>query len=60
MTQDAGSPQVRTGGMLDRSTAAWIALVSGLLLTLVLWSYVGEHLEDRTRDRFANHADADD
>ena len=57
MTQDAGSPQVRTGGMLDRSTAAWIALVSGLLLTLVLWSYVGEHLENRTRDRFANHAE---
>ena len=56
MTQDAGSPQVRTGGMLDRSTAAWLALVFGVLLTLVLWRYVGEHLEDRTRDRFANHA----
>ncbi|MFB1030571.1 MAG: GGDEF domain-containing protein, partial [Thauera sp.] len=42
--------------MLDRSTAAWIGLVSGVLLTLVLWRYVGEHLEDRTRDRFANHA----
>ena len=56
MTQDAGPPQVRTTGLLDRSTAAWLALVLGLLLTLVLWRYVDAHLEERTRDRFATHA----
>ncbi|HMX14311.1 MAG TPA: GGDEF domain-containing protein, partial [Thauera aminoaromatica] len=42
--------------MLDRSTAAWLALVLGLLLTAVLWRYVDAHLEERTRDRFATHA----
>jgi len=56
MTQDAGSAQVRAAAMLDRSTAAWLALILGLLLTAVLWRYVDAHLEERTRDRFATHA----
>ncbi|MDA0233387.1 MAG: CHASE domain-containing protein [Proteobacteria bacterium] len=42
--------------MLDRSTAAWLALILGLLLTAVLWRYVDAHLEERTRDRFTTHA----
>lgn len=56
MKQDAGTSQVRTAGLLDRSTAAWLALVLGLVLTVVLWRYVDDGLEERTRDRFSNHA----
>lgn len=46
----------RPHGVLDRSSAAWLALGLGLLLTGGLWQYVGAHLEEKTRDRFAHSA----
>ena len=55
--QDKPSPG-RFHALLDRSAAAWLILVIGLVVTLGLWQHFGTHFAERARDRFSHRAEA--
>ena len=44
--------------LLDRSTAAWLILVIGLVLTVGLWHYSDAQFSGRAKDRFAHRVEA--